>query len=194
MNEKCFSASAMRKCGRSDIIGVIIWTLHRRHIKHVRLILLRNFRRPKIKYFCCRCALKISISMCWQLLVWASWTINWVTWSLMSSIMGCFWFQVIGARFSLPLARKTQFPSKNRLKRRATSLGSSCCPVCILLTVFLKVFCCESLLSGNFELHSDCLVYLFFANSLLLCIRLLFFWAIDSKLKLLLILWQGSNT
>ena len=61
----------------------------------------------------------------------------------MSSIMGCFWLQCISACLSLPLARKTPFPSKNGFNWGTKSRGSSCCPVCILITVFLKVFCCK---------------------------------------------------
>ena len=143
MNGYCFSASAKRKSGRSDIIGVISWALHWRHMEYLRLSLLRNLRRPMIKNVCCRCALTNSVPMCWQLLLWVSWTINWVTWSLISSIMGCFWFQGIGACVRLPLVRKTAFSSKTGLSWRTASLGFSYWPLCILLIVFLELFCCK---------------------------------------------------
>ena len=143
MNGFCFSASAKRKCGGSDIIGVIFWALHRRHMKLVRLSPFRNLQKPVIQNVCCRCALTNSVPICWKLLVWPFWTINWVTWSLTSSIIGCFWFQGIGACLTLPWARKIPLPSKNGLKWKITSLCFSCCPICILLIVLLKVFCCK---------------------------------------------------
>ena len=131
-----FFIASKQNCGKSDMIVVTFSALHRRHMKQVWLTFCRNFWRPIFTKVCCRYALTRSFPICWQQSVWSSLTINWVTWSLMSIIIGWSWYRGINEYLCLPLACKIPYSSKNGLNRRNESIRSISCPICIVLNLF----------------------------------------------------------